>query len=63
MHAGRIIVMRAGRIVEIGSHKKLLEENGYYAELYNHSQGKNQMRMQAWAKMGVKMCKDASKPA
>jgi len=36
-HADRIIVMRAGRIVEEGSHESLLAKKGYYAELYRHS--------------------------
>ncbi|MCL2261929.1 MAG: ABC transporter ATP-binding protein/permease [Defluviitaleaceae bacterium] len=31
----RVIVFRAGRIVEDGSHAKLLADDGYYAELYN----------------------------
>lgn len=30
-----IIVMRAGHIVEQGSHEELMEKNGFYAELYN----------------------------
>jgi ABC-type multidrug transport system, ATPase and permease components len=34
-NADVILVMRDGRIVEQGSHKKLLEQNGFYAELYN----------------------------
>lgn len=33
--ASRIVVLTAGRIVEIGSHKELLEQNGVYANLYN----------------------------
>jgi subfamily B ATP-binding cassette protein MsbA len=33
-HADRIVVMEAGKIIEIGSHTKLLEDNGYYAKLY-----------------------------
>ena len=33
--ANKIIVMDAGKIVEIGSHKELLtKENGYYKNLY-----------------------------
>lgn len=37
MHADRIVVMREGRIVEEGRHKTLLQRNGYYADLYDHS--------------------------
>jgi ATP-binding cassette, subfamily B, bacterial MsbA len=33
-HADRIVVMEAGKIIEIGSHAKLLADNGYYAKLY-----------------------------
>jgi ATP-binding cassette, subfamily B, bacterial len=35
-NAGRIIVMEDGRIVEAGSHDRLLENNGVYARLYSH---------------------------
>ncbi|WP_084423142.1 ABC transporter ATP-binding protein [Cohnella thermotolerans] len=38
-HADRIIVMRAGRIAEEGTHAQLLARQGYYAELYRHSHG------------------------
>ncbi|MES2952582.1 MAG: lipid A export permease/ATP-binding protein MsbA [Pseudomonadota bacterium] len=34
MHADRIVSMDAGRIVEIGTHKDLLEKNGHYARLF-----------------------------
>lgn len=40
MQADRIIVMQAGEIVEQGSHAELLELQGYYEQLYRHSQGK-----------------------
>jgi ATP-binding cassette, subfamily B, bacterial MsbA len=33
-HADRIIMMNAGRIVEVGSHMQLLAQNGAYAHLY-----------------------------
>jgi len=33
-HADRIIVMDAGRVIESGSHKALLAQNGAYAHLY-----------------------------
>ncbi len=32
--ADKIIVMDAGKIVEIGSHRELLEKGGYYSDLY-----------------------------
>ena len=35
--ADRIIVMRSGGIIEQGSHKELLKQNGYYADLYHHA--------------------------
>ena len=34
-HADRIIVLRAGHIIEEGSHDSLLAQGGHYAELYN----------------------------
>ena len=33
-HASRIVVIDAGKIVEIGTHDKLLAKNGLYAKLY-----------------------------
>ncbi len=40
MQADRIIVMRHGEIVEEGTHTQLIEQQGYYEELYRHSLGK-----------------------
>jgi len=34
-NADLILVMKDGNIVEQGNHKKLMEQNGFYAELYN----------------------------
>jgi ATP-binding cassette subfamily B protein len=34
-NADMILVMRDGDIVESGSHKKLMGQNGFYADLYN----------------------------
>ena len=31
----RIVVLRDGQIVELGSHSELLAQKGYYAELFN----------------------------
>lgn len=39
MQADRIIVMSHGEIVEQGNHEQLLEQDGPYKELYEHSQG------------------------
>ena len=33
-HADKIVVMEAGKIIETGSHAKLLADNGFYAKLY-----------------------------
>ena len=33
--ADLILVVRDGNIIEQGKHDELLEENGFYAELYN----------------------------
>ena len=35
-NADRIVVLRHGEIIEQGSHKKLIEKNGEYAQLYKH---------------------------
>ena len=37
--ADKVIVMKNGRIAEIGEHNKLLAMNGEYAELYRHQVG------------------------
>lgn len=34
-HADRILVLANGRIIEEGSHEKLLQDGGHYAQLYN----------------------------
>ena len=34
-NADLILVMKDGNIIEQGNHKKLIEKNGFYAELYN----------------------------
>ncbi|MEX2416011.1 MAG: ABC transporter ATP-binding protein [Paenibacillaceae bacterium] len=39
MQADRILVMRDGAIVEEGNHAELLGQQGYYEQLYLHSQG------------------------
>lgn len=31
----QILVLKEGRVVEIGSHRELLEQNGIYSELWN----------------------------
>jgi ATP-binding cassette, subfamily B, multidrug efflux pump len=36
-HATRIVVMRDGRMVEIGNHDELMEQDGVYADLYRMS--------------------------
>jgi len=33
-HADKIVVLHAGRIVEIGGHEALLERGGHYSRLY-----------------------------
>ena len=35
----RIVVLEAGKVVEEGSHKELLEENGVYARFWNEQRG------------------------
>lgn len=35
----RIIVLDQGKIIEDGTHKELLEQNGIYAKLWNHQSG------------------------
>ena len=34
-NADKILVMKDGKIIEQGTHKELLSENGFYSELYN----------------------------
>jgi subfamily B ATP-binding cassette protein MsbA len=38
-HADRIVLMHAGRILEIGSHQELLQHNGHYKQLYQSGFG------------------------
>jgi len=38
-NANRILVIEKGQIVEHGSHRDLMETNGYYARLYSHQVG------------------------
>ncbi|MCI5723634.1 MAG: ATP-binding cassette domain-containing protein, partial [Erysipelotrichaceae bacterium] len=33
-NANQIIVMKAGKIIEVGNHDELMTENGFYSELY-----------------------------
>ena len=33
--ANKILVIKDGEIIQLGSHKKLIEVNGYYKSLYN----------------------------
>lgn len=42
-HADRIIVLRAGQVIEEGDHETLLRQGGHYAELYN-----TYFRHQSW---------------
>lgn len=37
-HADQIIVLDQGRIIERGNHQELLEQDGWYAEMYRHQQ-------------------------
>ena len=34
-NADLILVMRDGDVIESGTHEQLMEQNGFYAELYN----------------------------
>lgn len=38
MHADEIIVMDQGRIIERGTHQQLINNNGWYKEMYDHQQ-------------------------
>jgi ABC-type multidrug transport system fused ATPase/permease subunit len=33
-HASKIVVMDQGRIIEVGAHQRLLDQDGAYAKLY-----------------------------
>ncbi|MDB5085436.1 MAG: transporter [Bacilli bacterium] len=50
MHADRIIVMKLGNIVEQGTHQQLLDQRGYYQELYLNSQRKEEVIVEDVAK-------------
>ncbi|MCL2674930.1 MAG: ABC transporter ATP-binding protein, partial [Defluviitaleaceae bacterium] len=39
--ADLILVMKDGDIIEKGTHKQLLEDNGFYADLYNSQFSEN----------------------
>jgi len=39
-HAGKIVVIQDGRLVEEGSHGELLERQGLYAHLYDLQSGR-----------------------
>ena len=36
--ARRVITLEDGKIVEQGTHRQLLDQNGYYTEMYNRQQ-------------------------
>lgn len=42
-HANRIMVIEKGQIVEQGNHLDLLKQNGYYARLHSHQDGRYAM--------------------
>ena len=39
LHADHVVALENGRIVEQGSHQQLLQQNGIYAQLWNHQTG------------------------
>jgi ABC-type multidrug transport system fused ATPase/permease subunit len=43
LHADKIIVIDRGRIIETGTHAQLLEQGGFYADLYQ--QGKSSVAL------------------
>ncbi len=42
-HSDKILVIENGRIIQKGDHKKLLNEKGYYSELYKKQNTENQI--------------------
>ena len=38
MHADEIIVLDDGEIIERGTHEELIEQDGWYHEMYNKQQ-------------------------
>ncbi|HEU5089828.1 MAG TPA: hypothetical protein VFT99_20370, partial [Roseiflexaceae bacterium] len=52
-HADRIIVLRAGQIIEQGNHEGLLAQGGHYAELYSTYFRHQSLTYQPWESHGL----------